>query len=190
MLLSWSAWAVTINLTSDKTELKVNETITFHLEVRDAGYMGGAFTVRRLNEDNIWQNVRQSFSSSCTMCRGGRDMGDLKEDPSFIPLLPGVYRADATYGGMNKTIEFTVYPLTTTSSTTITTSTTKRTTTTTTSSSTTTTTEPPTSTTTTSTSSTSSTTQPQQRSPSSAILLYIFGIGLIAMILILIYARK
>jgi hypothetical protein len=164
--------AVIINLTSDKTEMKINDTITFHLEVRDAGFTGGAFTVRIEDENNTWKNVRTSFSSSCTMCKGGRDMEDLKEDPSFIPLKAGTYRADATYGGMNRSIEFTVSPITST-----TTSTSSTTTTT-------------TSTTTTTTTSTTTTTLHAPHDQSSSMMLYVFGIILVATIGLLLHAKK
>lgn len=127
LLFSSSASSVTVVLTADKTEVYVNEIIRFHLEVRDAGHAGGGFTIYREVEEKTFAIVKgPMYTSACTLCRGVSDVGDLNEEPSFIPLVAGSYRATATYGGVTEDVDFTVHPLTTTSTTSMTTSSTRQ----------------------------------------------------------------
>lgn len=186
-LMACSVNAVNVELLSDKTELKVNETITFHLSVSDGGSAGGGFSVYRKVNGTFQQARRTTFTSSCTMCKGTSPLGDLNETTSFIPLHAGEYRAVANYGGVAKEINFTVYTDTTTTTTTTSTTTSRRTTTTTTSSSTST-----TSTSTTTTSTTlqeTSTTLPEYGRGNSAVI-YFLGIILVLAVLVISLGRK
>jgi len=182
--------AVNVNLSSDKTELKINETISFNLVVTDGGSAGGGFSVYRKINGTFTQARRTTFTSSCTLCKGTSPLGDLNENTSFIPLHAGEYRAVANYGGVSNEINFTVFPVTTTStSTTTTTTTTKPTTTTTTSTTTTTTTTSTTTTTTTTTLPVTTTTVPEYGRGNSTVI-YFFGIILVLIVLFIAYTRK
>jgi hypothetical protein len=185
-----SGYAVIVNLSSDKTELLINETISFHLVVIDGESVGGGFSVYRKVNGTFQQARRTTFTSSCTMCKGTSPLGDLNENTSFIPLHAGEYRAVANYGGVSREINFTVYPVTTTTTTIATTTTTSRpATTTTTSTTTSTSTTSTTSTTTTTTMPVTTTTIPDYGRGNSTVI-YFFGIILVVMVLVLSYTRK
>ncbi|MFZ2455759.1 MAG: hypothetical protein WAX07_04725 [Candidatus Altiarchaeia archaeon] len=188
-LLACTGSAVLVELSSDKTELKINETISFQLVVSDGGSVGGGFSVYRKINDTFQQARRTTFTSSCTMCKGTSPLGDLNESTTFIPLHAGDYRAVANYGGVSREINFTVYPLTTTTTPTTSSTTSTKRTTTTTSTTTTTTTTTTSSTTTTTTLPATTTTLPEYGMGNSAVI-YFFGILLLIVVLMIPYTRK
>ena len=197
LLLAWTVSPITLVLTEDKTDLKVNETITFHLVVRDAGRMGGQLVILRENgSNNFIAAGLPRFASSCTLCKGGSDLGDINDDSPYIPLREGRYKAVATYGGSSQEVNFTVRPFTTsststTSSTTSTTSTTMRPATTIRATSTTTSSTTTTSLTTSTTTTTSTTsTAPEENGRKTMLTLYLFGVLLVLSILVFAYPRK
>lgn len=189
-LLASGVYAVTVELSSDKTELKINDTISFHLVVNDGGSVGGGFSVYRKVNDTFQQARRTTFTSSCTMCKGTNPIGDLNENTSFIPLHAGEYRAVANYGGVSREINFTVYPDTTTSTTTTSTTTSTRRTTSTTTSTTTTTSSTTTSTSTTTTTVPQTTTTLPEYGRGNSTVIYFFGIILLLLVLVLGNTRK
>jgi len=182
MVFSATASSTTVILTSDKTELMLNETITFHIEVYDIGSSGGGFTIMKEVEKNRFKLVGGPyFTSSCTMCRGVSRLGDLNEDFRFTPREEGNYMAEANYGGIQRRIEFRVYSPTTTTTPTSTTTISTSTTTTITSTSTTT----STSTSAVSTSTTATIPTPPEKGDSMAF--YVLGFVLLLIVLSLIY---
>ena len=183
-------YAITVDLSSDKTELNINESISFQLEVTNGESVGGGFNVFRKIICTFQQARKTTFTSSCTLCKGTSPLGDLNESISFIPLHAGEYRAVANYGGVSREINFTVDPVTTTTTSTTTTTTTSRPTTTTTTSTTTTTTTTSTTTTTTTTTLPVTTTTVPEYGRGNSTVIYFFGIVLVLMVLIIAYTRK
>jgi hypothetical protein len=179
-----AASSPTVILTSDKTELMVNESIKFHIEVHDWGSSAGGFTIMREVEVNKFKIVgRPYFTSSCTMCRKGKEHSDLDENFIFKPTVGGNYRAEASYATAYEKIDFTVYsPTTTTSSTSTSTSTTSST------SSTTSTTSSTTSTTSTSSTSTS-TTIPASPGGEHLTAFHVLGLVLLLFVSALVYKK-
>jgi len=115
-----TADALEINLSTDKKEteisadikqvtIKTGETIKFFVKVKDAGSTGGAFTLSREVKANTYKLIGgPHFVIASCLCKGLKGGGDIDDYMSYVPTEPGKYRADATYGGHGKRIEFFV----------------------------------------------------------------------------------
>jgi hypothetical protein len=119
-VLMGTAHAVEINLSSDKkgtalsadimrVTIKTGETIIFHVKVTDGASSAGYFSLSREVEPNRYTVIGSPhFVVSSCGCKGVTGTGEIDEILSYVPTEPGKYRADATYGGRGKRIEFLV----------------------------------------------------------------------------------
>ncbi len=129
LLLVQGIAATTVELEADKDELKVNETIGFHLEVYPDKPIGGTLTVYREIEPNKFELVKTIYSkmaySQCPTCpKKGALTDDLVRDFYFFPKDGGSYYAEANFGGVRDRANFTVLGNETTTTTSSTSSTT------------------------------------------------------------------
>jgi len=189
------AYAINVSLSSNLTESHVNEnasivsmlpneTIRFHIEVRNGGKASGSFMISRDIGNNTFMLIGKPHfgSTSCSMCTGTSDLGDITEDYNFQPIEEGLYRAEANYGGVSRRIDLQVaYPTTTTTSTTTTSTSTSTSTTTSTTSST---------TTSTTVQETTSTIRSESPEKGNLKILYFMGISIVILIVFFLLAKK
>jgi len=119
--LTFSAYAITVELTADRngtyasenlTRITIleNESVKFQIRVYEGTKTSsGAFTISKETAANTYTLVgKPHYAFAACMCTGSRDMPDLNEEYTFIPLTPGKYRAEALYGGISRKIDVTV----------------------------------------------------------------------------------
>ena len=179
--------ATTLDLTADKENLTVDETVEFHLEIHPTKPIGGSFQLYKEKAPKEFQLIvvfyeKPSTKRGCPGC--GVVEYPLSEDFSrtfyYTAKTLGNYYAEANFGGVQKRVNLTVIMPITTSTTSTTSSTTTSTTSSTTTSTSTTITAPLASTSTTTITKQATTTNTGQGKAASAIsLLPVFHILLV-----------
>ena len=135
MLASAAVSATTVELSSDKNQTYVGESIRFTLHLYSDKKISGALTIVNLDEKKQERILFQSIKPGCTCSSDTRVEGDFTDTSSFKPVKTGNYQARAYFDQAEKTVNFTVKehtPSTTTSTSTSTTTSTTTTSTTTT----------------------------------------------------------
>jgi hypothetical protein len=131
---SYPVSAISVKLTADRNGTVVdenttritileNESVKFQIQVYEGTETSsGAFSIYKEVAEKTYKLVgKPHFAFAACMCKGGREMPDLNEEYTFIPLSAGKYRAEAQYGGVSRKIDITVMEeIKPTSSTTIT----------------------------------------------------------------------
>jgi hypothetical protein len=133
--LSFQVSAINVKLTADRngtfidentTQITMleNESMKFQIQVHEGTETSsGAFSIyKEIGEKTYKLAGKPHFAFAACSCKGSREMPDLNEEYTFIPLSPGKYRAEAQYGGVSRRIDVTVLALTPPASATTTTS--------------------------------------------------------------------
>jgi hypothetical protein len=119
-----SVSAITVELTADRNGTYVdenltritiaeNESVKFQIKVYEGTKTSsGAFTISKETAANTYILVgKPHYAFAACLCTGARDMPDLNEEYTFIPLTPGKYRAEALYGGISRKTDIIVTEL-------------------------------------------------------------------------------
>lgn len=119
--LSFPASAITVELAADRngtfvdeniTQITIleNESVKFQIRVYEGTKTSsGAFSIYESVAEKTYKLVgKPHFAFAACACKGSRDMPDLNEEYTFIPLRPGKYRAEALYGGVSRIMDITV----------------------------------------------------------------------------------
>jgi len=121
LTLSFTASAISVKLTADRNGTYVdenmtlitileNESVKFQIQVYEGTKTSsGAFTISKEIAANTYNLVgKPHYAYASCLCTGARDMPDLNDEYTFIPLSPGKYRAEALYGGVSRKMDITV----------------------------------------------------------------------------------
>ena len=121
LTLSFTASAISVKLTADRNGTYVdenmtlitileNESVKFQIQVYEGTKTSsGAFTISKETAANTFTLVgKPHYAYAACLCTGARDMPDLNDEYTFIPLSPGKYRAEALYGGVSRKMDVTV----------------------------------------------------------------------------------
>ena len=119
--LSFTASAIIVKLTADRNGTYVdenmtlitileNESVKFQIQVYEGTKTSsGAFTISKKTAENTYTLVgKPHYAYASCLCTGARDMPDLNDEYTFIPLSPGKYRAEALYGGVSRKTDIVV----------------------------------------------------------------------------------
>jgi hypothetical protein len=119
--LSFTASAISVKLTADRNgtyvdenmtliTIMANESVKFQIQVYEGTETSsGAFSIYEKVAEKTYKLVgKPHFAFAACSCTGSREMPDLNEEYTFIPLSPGKYRAEAQYGGVSKKMDITV----------------------------------------------------------------------------------
>jgi hypothetical protein len=119
--LSFTALAISVNLSADRngtyadenlTQITMleNESVKFQIQVYEGTETSsGAFSIYKEVAEKTYKLVgKPHFAYAACSCKGSREMPDLNEEYTFIPLSPGKYLAEAQYGGVSRKIGVTV----------------------------------------------------------------------------------
>ena len=87
-----------------------NESLKFQIRVYDGTETSsGAFSIYEEVAEKTYKLVgKPHFAFAACACKGSRDMPDLNEEYTFIPVRPGKYRAEALYGGVSRRVDIVV----------------------------------------------------------------------------------
>lgn len=96
------------NLT--RVTMLANESLKFQIKVYEGTKTSsGAFSIYEEVAEKTYKLVgKPHFAYAACACKGSRDMPDLNEEYTFIPVRPGKYRAEALYGGVSKRVDIDV----------------------------------------------------------------------------------
>ena len=121
LTFSFTASAISVKLTADRNGTYVdenmtlitileNESVKFQIQVYEGTKTSsGAFTISKETAANTYTLVgKPHYAYAACLCTGARDMPDLNDEYTFIPLSPGKYRAEALYGGVSRKMDVTV----------------------------------------------------------------------------------
>jgi hypothetical protein len=119
--ISFTASAIIVKLTADRNgtyldenitliSILENESVKFQIQVYEGTETSsGAFSIYELVAEKTYKLVgKPHYAFAACSCTGSREMPDLNEEYTFIPLSPGKYRAEAQYGGVSKKMDITV----------------------------------------------------------------------------------
>ena len=136
IFMSVSGSATTVELTADKENVTIGESIKLHLEIHPTEPVGGQFVLYREVEPRRYKLCvvfyEKPSPEQCTECAGDFPLSeDLSRNFHYKPTEVGNYYAEANFGGARDKVYFTVFSETTTTTTPTTTTTITTTTTTT-----------------------------------------------------------